>query len=75
LDAYSHSIGSEVDFLEPDPDPKFTAISEHVTPKIPGELFLYFRCRRWPAEIVSMVLRRQQRLRYVLCETFQIVRR
>jgi hypothetical protein len=36
------SIGSEVDFLEPDPDPKFTEISEHVTPKVPGELFFYF---------------------------------
>jgi hypothetical protein len=36
------SIGSEVDFLESDPDPKFTAISEHVTPKVPGELFFYF---------------------------------
>jgi hypothetical protein len=36
------SIGSEVDFLEPDPDPEVTMISEFVTPKVPGELFFYF---------------------------------
>jgi hypothetical protein len=35
------SIGSQFDFLEPDPDPKFKKISEYVTPKVPGELFLY----------------------------------
>jgi hypothetical protein len=36
------SIGNEVDFLEPDPDPKVTIISENVVPKVPGELFFYF---------------------------------
>ena len=36
------AIGSEVDFLEPDPDPKVTIISENVIPKVPGELFFYF---------------------------------
>jgi hypothetical protein len=35
-------IGNEIDFLEPDPDPRFGEISEHVTPKVPGELFFYF---------------------------------
>ena len=35
------AIGSQFDFLEPDPDPKFTKISEYVTPKVPGELFFY----------------------------------
>ena len=35
------AIGSQFDFLEPDPDPKFTKISEYVSPKVPGELFLY----------------------------------
>jgi hypothetical protein len=34
-------VGSEVDFLEPDPDPKFKKISEYVSPKIAGELFFY----------------------------------
>src|SRR5262249_29880472 len=36
------SIGNELDFLEPDPDPHFTRISEYVIPKVPGELFFYF---------------------------------
>jgi uncharacterized protein (DUF2235 family) len=36
------TIGSEMDFLEPDPDPKVTVISENVVPKVPGELFFYF---------------------------------
>jgi hypothetical protein len=36
------AIGSEMDFLEPDPDPKVTIISENVVPKVPGELFFYF---------------------------------
>jgi uncharacterized protein (DUF2235 family) len=36
------SIGNELDFLEPDPDPHFTTISEHVVPRVPGELFFYF---------------------------------
>lgn len=36
------AIGSEVDFLEPDPDPTVTIISENVVPKVPGELFFYF---------------------------------
>jgi uncharacterized protein (DUF2235 family) len=35
------SIGSQFDFLEPDPDPQFTRISEYVSPKVPGELFFY----------------------------------
>jgi uncharacterized protein (DUF2235 family) len=35
------SIGNELDFLEPDPDPSVTKISENVVPKVPGELFLY----------------------------------
>ncbi|MDE1934468.1 DUF2235 domain-containing protein [Bradyrhizobium sp.] len=35
------AIGSQFDFLEPDPDPRFTRISEYVSPKVPGELFLY----------------------------------
>jgi uncharacterized protein (DUF2235 family) len=34
-------VGSQFDFLEPDPDPKFTKISEFVSPKVPGELFFY----------------------------------
>jgi len=33
--------GNEVDFLEPDPDPKFTKVEEVVSPKVAGELFLY----------------------------------
>jgi hypothetical protein len=36
------AIGSELDFLEPDPDPKVTIISENVVPRVPGELFFYF---------------------------------
>jgi hypothetical protein len=36
------AIGSEFEFLEPDPDPKVTIISEIVRPKVPGELFFYF---------------------------------
>ena len=36
------TIGSEMDFLEPDPDPRVTVISENVVPKVPGELFFYF---------------------------------
>jgi uncharacterized protein (DUF2235 family) len=36
------TIGSEFEFLEPDPDPKATEISEIVRPKVPGELFFYF---------------------------------
>jgi uncharacterized protein (DUF2235 family) len=36
------AIGSEMDFLEPDPDPTVTIISENVVPKVPGELFFYF---------------------------------
>jgi hypothetical protein len=36
------TIGNEVDFLEPDPNPKVSTISENVTPKVPGELFFYF---------------------------------
>lgn len=35
------AIGSQFDFLEPDPDPKFRKISEYVSPKVPGELFFY----------------------------------
>ena len=35
------AIGSQFDFLEPDPDPNFKKISEYVTPKVPGELFFY----------------------------------
>jgi hypothetical protein len=35
------SVGSQYDFLEPDPDPKFKKISEFVSPKVPGELFFY----------------------------------
>ncbi|WP_430640258.1 recombinase family protein [Bradyrhizobium diazoefficiens] len=35
------TIDSEVDFLEPDPDPGVKAISENVTPRVPGELFFY----------------------------------
>lgn len=35
------AIGSQFDFLEPDPDPRFTKISEYVSPKVPGELFFY----------------------------------
>jgi uncharacterized protein (DUF2235 family) len=34
-------VGSQYDFLEPDPDPKFKKISEFVSPKVPGELFFY----------------------------------
>jgi hypothetical protein len=34
-------LGDQVDFLEPDPDPKFRRISEFVSPKVPGELFFY----------------------------------
>jgi hypothetical protein len=35
------SIGSELDFLEPDPDSKITKISENIVPKVSGELFFY----------------------------------
>jgi hypothetical protein len=35
------TIGNELDFLEPDPDPSVTKISENVVPKVPGELFFY----------------------------------
>jgi uncharacterized protein (DUF2235 family) len=35
------SLGSEVDFLEPDPDRRVKKISEYVTPKVTGELFFY----------------------------------
>ncbi|MCA1416323.1 DUF2235 domain-containing protein [Bradyrhizobium sp. NBAIM20] len=35
------SLGSEVDFLEPDPDRRVKAISEHATPKVSDELFFY----------------------------------
>ena len=35
-------IGSELDFLEPDPNPKVKKISEVVVPKVSGELFFYF---------------------------------
>ncbi|MGY3610047.1 MULTISPECIES: DUF2235 domain-containing protein [unclassified Bradyrhizobium] len=35
------SLGSEVDFLEPDPDRRVRKISEYVTPKVTGELFFY----------------------------------
>jgi hypothetical protein len=34
-------VGSEVDFLEPDPDRRVTMISERVTPKVSAELFFY----------------------------------
>jgi uncharacterized protein (DUF2235 family) len=45
------NIGNEVDFLEPDPNPKVKAISENVTPKIPGELYFYFNDAvfAWPS--------------------------
>jgi hypothetical protein len=33
--------GNQTDFLEPDPNPAFKKISEYVSPKVPGELFLY----------------------------------
>jgi uncharacterized protein (DUF2235 family) len=36
------NIGSELDFLEPDPDPTVAIISEFVQPKVPGELYFYF---------------------------------
>jgi len=36
------AVGSEFEFLEPDPDPSVTDISETVRPKVPGELFFYF---------------------------------
>jgi len=35
------SIGSELDFLEHDPSPSVTDISEVVQPKVTGELFFY----------------------------------
>ena len=35
-------IGSELDFLEPDPNPEVKKISEVVVPKVSGELFFYF---------------------------------
>jgi uncharacterized protein (DUF2235 family) len=35
------SVGDETDFLEPDPDPRVKKISEYITPKVGGELFLY----------------------------------
>lgn len=35
------SLGSEVDFLEPDPDRRVKKISEYVTPKVTDELFFY----------------------------------
>jgi hypothetical protein len=35
-------VGNEFEFLEPDPDPTVTNISETVRPKVPGELFFYF---------------------------------
>ncbi len=35
------SVGSQFDFLEPDPDPKFKKISEYISPKVPGQLFFY----------------------------------
>lgn len=35
------AVGSEVDFLEPDPDRRVTKISERVAPKVAGELFFY----------------------------------
>ncbi|MET4279334.1 MULTISPECIES: DUF2235 domain-containing protein [unclassified Bradyrhizobium] len=35
------ALGSEVDFLEPDPDRRVKKISEYVTPKVAGELFFY----------------------------------
>jgi uncharacterized protein (DUF2235 family) len=35
------AVGSEVDFLEPDPDRRVTTISERVTPKVSAELFFY----------------------------------
>jgi len=34
-------VGNEVDFLEPDPDPKVTKVEEVVNPKVAGELFFY----------------------------------
>jgi hypothetical protein len=34
-------LGSELDFLEPDPDRRIKKISEYVTPKVAGELFFY----------------------------------
>jgi hypothetical protein len=36
------AVGSQFEFLEPDPDPSVTDISETVRPKVPGELFFYF---------------------------------
>jgi uncharacterized protein (DUF2235 family) len=41
-------IGEEFDFLEPDPDPGVTKISEHVNPKVPGQLFFYFNDAVFP---------------------------
>ncbi|MGO3928372.1 DUF2235 domain-containing protein [Rhodopseudomonas pseudopalustris] len=35
------AVGNEVDFLEPDPNPKVKKISEHVTPKVSAELFFF----------------------------------
>ncbi|WP_051311037.1 DUF2235 domain-containing protein [Bradyrhizobium sp. Cp5.3] len=35
------SLGSEVDFLEPDPDRRVKKISEYVSPKVTDELFFY----------------------------------
>jgi uncharacterized protein (DUF2235 family) len=51
------SIGSELDFLEPDPNPKVTEISEVVTPKVTGELFFYFNDAvvPWPDSLKAQV--------------------
>uniref|UniRef100_Q07NP8 T6SS Phospholipase effector Tle1-like catalytic domain-containing protein n=1 Tax=Rhodopseudomonas palustris (strain BisA53) TaxID=316055 RepID=Q07NP8_RHOP5 len=35
------AVGNEVDFLEPDPDPRVKKISEHITPKVSAELFFF----------------------------------
>jgi hypothetical protein len=35
------AVGSEVDFLDPDPDTRVKKISEYVVPKVTGELFFY----------------------------------
>jgi hypothetical protein len=37
---YGH-LGSEVDYLEPDPDRRVRKISEYITPKVTDELFFY----------------------------------
>jgi hypothetical protein len=36
------AIGAELDFLQPDPVSKVTAITEVVVPKLSGELYFYY---------------------------------